>query len=355
MHMMKLCKSFLFLLFTVFFLSACSGEKVEEPSDPIEVGEEDEAVQEPESPYTAPLTGVGTDQELERRVVGVTINNHPAARPQSGLIDADIVYEVLAEGEMTRFVALFHSKLPERVGPVRSARPYLIDLVKGYNGMYVAHGWSPEAEQMLKNGYADHLNGLFYDGTLFERSSDRKAPHNSYITFDHILEGMESTGYDINGDVPPLSFKADLDIDGVASEKIDISYLNRNNVQYRYDAESGLYTRYNDEKQTVDYETDEPIEIANVLVVEADHRILDDVGRRAIDLESGGQALLFQNGVARTVQWENNNGQIIPVQDGEAVLLKPGQTWINIVPTSPGIESSVTYIHDEEVNGDHAN
>ncbi len=80
-----------------------------------------------------------------------------------------------------------------------------------------------------------------------------------------------------------------------------------------------------------------------MLIVEAEHRILDDKGRRSIDLTSGGEALLFQSGIANAIRWENRDGQIVPVQNGELVPLKPGQTWINIVPTSPGIEASVTY------------
>ncbi len=183
------------LLAAAFMIGACNNggnvAKVEE--EPVKLIEEITVEEEPKEvvplfPFTYPLTGIGTMEQLDRRVIGVTINNHPAARPQSGIGDADIVYEVLSEGEITRLVALFHSQLPERVGPVRSSRPYHIDLVNGYNGLLVTHGWSPEAERLLNGGSADFLNGLFYDGTLFQRSTDRKAPHNSYITFDNIFQ-----------------------------------------------------------------------------------------------------------------------------------------------------------------------
>lgn len=345
MHKVKRKSLFLLFVLTVLLLSACNKGEENVPIDQEIEREEDEVAEETSLPYTYPLTGIETEEQLDRRVVGVTINNHPAARPQSGIADADIVYEVLAEGEMTRFVALFHSTLPERVGPVRSARPYLIDLVKGYNGLFVTHGWSPEAEKMLKNGYADYLNGLFHDGTLFKRSSDRKAPHNSYITFDNIFAGLESKGYELNGPVPSLAFyKEDEEREiGDEGRSIEINYLNRNYVQYEYDETSGYYERYNGDQKTVDYETNEPVYISNVFIIEAEHRIVDDVGRREIDLDSGGNALLFQNGSVQSLEWENRDGIIVPVQNGEVVLLKPGKTWINIVPSSPGIESSVTY------------
>lgn len=346
---MKNYKKLFILLASAFIISACSNKdnvaQVEkEPVAPIEEGtEEKEAALL--SPYTYPLTGIGTEEQLDRRVVGVTINNTPAARPQSGVIDADIVYEVLSEGEITRLVALFHSQLPERVGPVRSSRPYHIDLVNGYNGMLVTHGWSPEAERLLKGGRADFLNGLFYDGTLFQRSSDRKAPHNSYITFDNIFEGLDSRGYELSGAVPELLFyeSEDIRIAGTEGKEVEINYLNRNYVQYVFDEQTGLYERFNGQAQTVDNETNEPIRIANVLVVGTEHRVLDDAGRLSIDLTSGGDAILFQSGIASALSWENRDGQIVPVQNGELVPLKPGQTWINIVPSSPGIEASVTY------------
>ena len=95
------------------------------------------------------------------------VNNHPLARPQSGLNKADIVYEIFAEGNVTRFLAIFQSEQPEKIGPVRSARDYYIELAKGYDSLYIAHGNSPEAKKMLDNGYIDNLNGLYYDGTLF--------------------------------------------------------------------------------------------------------------------------------------------------------------------------------------------
>lgn len=341
----------------ILILNACSNteESVQEPApelrEPEVVEQEQEDEKEEEKfPYTYPLTGIGTEEQNENRVVGVTVNNHPAARPQSGLIDADIVYELLAEGEMTRFVALYHSTYPETVGPVRSTRPYFIDLVKGYNGMLVTHGWSPEAERLLQAGRADFLNGLYYDGTLFQRSSERKAPHNSYITFANIFEGLNERGYDVSGDVPSLDFYDDEEeqIVGERAEHIQINYLNQNIVDYKFHAESGLYERFNGEIKLVDYDTDEPIRLANLLVIETRHEVIDDVGRRAIHLTTGGDALLFQDGIVQELHWENRNGQLIPVKDGEPVSLKKGQTWINIVPTSPSMKESVTYGTKEE-------
>ncbi len=322
-------------------ISGCANDKDQDAEVEQEEPVEEELVEAP-SLLSYPLTGMEAEEEVNRRVIGVTINNHPAARPQSGLSDADIIFEILSEFEVTRLVALFHSQLPKRVGPVRSSRPYHIDLVNGYDGLLVTHGWSPEARQKIESGEIDALNGLFYDGTYFKRSSDRKAPHNSYITSDDILEGMSSLGYSLEREVPSLLFfeNEDINIVGVEGKNIDIDYYNINRVRYKFDETVGLYHRFNGESQTIDLETEAPIEISNLLIIETDHRVLDDKGRRAIDLTSGGKAVLFQSGIANEVRWENQNGQIVPVQGDQVVPLRPGQTWINVVPE---IEKMVTY------------
>lgn len=341
MCLMKIKWKISFVIAAVI-MSGCANnnEQVVEP-EVVEEPIEEEIIEAP-SLNTYPLTGMETEEEINHRVIGVTINNHPAARPQSGIGDADIVFEILSEFEVTRLVALFHSQLPERIGPVRSSRPYHIDLINGYDGLFVTHGWSPEARQKIENGEIDALNGLFHDGTYFKRSSDRRAPHNSYITSENILEGMSSLGYSLEGEVPSLSFyeNEDINIVGVEGKEIEVNYYNINRVHYTFDEASGLYHRFNGENQTIDFETEEPIEISNLLIIETEHRVLDDEGRRAIDLASGGKAILFQSGIANEISWENQNGQIVPVQDGQLVPLKAGQTWINVVPS---FDNMVTY------------
>ena len=168
----------------LLLVQGCSKEK----EDVKETPKGQEAADNSEV-FHFPLTGLETAEAPEQRAVAVMVNNHPNARPQSGLDKADIVYEVLAEGDITRFMAIFESEEPETVGPVRSARDYYIELAKGYDSIFVAHGYSPEAKKMLSSGYIDELNGMHYDGTLFERVSFRKAPHNSYIDFENIERG----------------------------------------------------------------------------------------------------------------------------------------------------------------------
>lgn len=283
----------------------------------------------------APLTGVPVE-ESDQRVVSVVVNNHPKARPQSGLDKADIVYEMLVEGKTTRLLAVYQSEFPDVIGPVRSARDYFIELNAGFNGIFVAHGYSPSAQAILTSGAVDHLNGMQYDGTLFERASFRKAPHNSYITSENILKGVQKSGYTLEGSPEPFEFS---NVDDVSEKQtsIEFAYSNTYKLAYRYDGE--VYERFVNGERMKDRETSEPLSFENVLIVEANHRVIDDVGRRTIDLDSGGNAILLQEGVKKDVQWKNDNGRITAVKEGSSIPLVPGKTWVNIVPDINDVET----------------
>lgn len=299
--------------------------------------------------YRAPFTGELYDEKKEMRPVLVTINNDPQARPQSGLTEADIVYELLVEGGMTRYAALFQSELPEAIGPVRSARDAFIDVAEGLEAFYVAHGYSPSAKASLDAGVVDHINGMQHDGTLFERSTDRKAPHNSYISKEHLEDAAELVDASMTlGKAPPLSFHEGLKDVKMETKATSISVENGSGSQftstYQYDDESGIYWQSVNDTESIDDNTQENIAVANILVLEAVHNALDDAGRQSIDLTSGGKGMLFQAGKVADIEWVNESGVIVPVLDGKIEKLVPGKTWIHIIQQSPGITSKVQFV-----------
>jgi hypothetical protein len=325
----------------VMILAAgCSSKETETKKDtakPQKEKEVEEVVKEAEElPYQFPLTGVGTKDEPSGRAIAVVVNNHPKARPQSGLNEADLVYEVLAEGEVTRLIAVYQSEQPEKVGPIRSAREYFIDLASGYDSFFVAHGYSPEAKEMLDRGDIDNINGIQYDGSLFKRASFRKAPHNSYITYDNMLKGAEKREYEMDQAPESATFLSKEEFDalqGSAAEDIMVSYGTPSfDLIYEYDGEAGKYHRFSGNEETADYDSKEPVLIDNLLVVQMDHAVVDSAGRRAINLTSGGKGFLFQKGKVNEIQWKNEAGRIIPYKDGVKAGFVPGKTWINIVP-----------------------
>ncbi|WP_018664439.1 DUF3048 domain-containing protein [Heyndrickxia acidiproducens] len=327
--------NFLWLAMLVFLLSACTqqnGTRKQQHGN----GTEPNTAQETNKQWIEPLTGIRTDRKPTSRAVAVMVNNHPLARPQSGLSAADIVYEALAEGKITRFVAVFQSDVPANIGPVRSARTYFVKLAKGFHALYIAHGYSPGAKKLLEEGYIDGLNGMQYDGTLFHRSSKRKAPHNSYITYKSILKGAAEKGYIMDRVPAALSFATPEEvkkITGINVKTITIHYSPNSNLnaKYRYDSKRGRFTRYSGGTQTVDANNHQPVLMDNLFIVAAKHRLIDSYGRRDIDLASGGSGYLIQKGKLQKVEWENENGRLIPYKDGERVKFVPGKTWINIV------------------------
>lgn len=328
-------KKFLFIIIAILLLAGCSTKDKDEQKDTDE------------SSGVFPLTGISTKEENARRAVAVMINNHPQARPQSGLSEADVVYELLAEGDITRLLAIFQSETPEQIGPVRSARDYYIELAKGLDCLYVCHGNSPEAKTMLDKGYIDNLNGLYYDGTLFQRTSDRKAPHNSYTSFDSIEKGAEEKGYDMTGAPEPFTFLTEEQEKGLQGEpvsKIEVIYGgSSSNVQYEYEKTEEKYTRYSDGEQTVENQSEKPVLLDNIFIIEADHQVVDNKGRRKIDLKSGGKGYLLQKGKINEVDWVNKDERIIPVKNGKEVGFVTGKTWVNVIPDEPGLDKNVSF------------
>ena len=344
--MLKSNKLVMAVALSALFIAGCSKEKEAEEAPK----EEKPPIEDPaivEEVYLAPLTGEVVAEEVTQRPIFVTVNNHPNARPQSGLAEADVIYEMLAEGNVTRFLAVYQSALPETVGPVRSARSYFVDLAKGYDAFYIAHGYSPEAKSMLSNNVVDNINGMNYDGTLFNRSKDRVAPHNSYITAENILKGAEKVGASMNYSekvVQAFYEPEEHGKIGIETSQVDVYYGNNEYFHntYMYDHQSNLYERQSAGVTTQDMLTGEALTFANVLFFEMKHRTIDNEGRQDIDLTSGGNAYVFQNGYLREVKWANVDGLPVAVEEsGELVKLMPGKSWVHFVPASPGLQAMV--------------
>jgi len=292
-------------------------------------GEPGEAEQ---PPPPDPLTGLPSEGPAHPTLM-VMVNNHQKARPQSGLNRADLVVEILAEGEITRFAAFYHSRTEGKVGPVRSLRPYYLELGRGLNAVAVHAGGSTEALEEVRTSGWPSLDGIHQDARYFRRESDRRAPHNLYTDLGQLQEAARIKGYGDRETKRVYRF----DEEGATSEgepaaEIDLVYHRLYKAGYRYDEESGEYVRYTQGEKQVDRETGEPLTMDNVLVIKAKHRVKDAAGRREVDLKGPGSGVLFQRGKAIPIQWESRGGVIVPVRNGEMLPLLPGKTWINVLP-----------------------
>lgn len=339
-------KTSILIIISILLLAACSKKESKE----IEAVPDETPEEMPVEKvfHSVPFTGELTEDENTLRPVLATLNNHPLARPQSGISDADIIYEFIAEGNVTRLLALFQSELPNEIGPIRSARDYFVEVAKGLDAFYVAHGYSPDARSLLESDYVDHVNGIQYDGTLFKRSSDRKAPHNSYISNESILSAEESSNspMEINK-MPSLSFHESIEDAKIGESASSMAIRNGSHPNftstYMYNEDHGTYERMVNDIVTIDKANNKQVELSNVLVFEARHETIDAEGRQLIDLESGGKALLFQAGIVKEIEWENIDGILTPTEEGISAKLVPGKTWIHIIRTNPGMDSDVTY------------
>lgn len=341
---MKRLLTLLLAILLVFTGTACTKDddkKLSKDQDhPEQEGKDsDEELQNGEVkenlPYTAPLTGLGSETPMDHRVIMVVVENHPQARPQSGLNKADMVYEVMAEGGITRFAAFYHSEYPENVGPVRSIRPYFLELGGGYDAILVHAGWSPEAKSIIQKNGLPSINGLNggMEPNYFWRVKDRKAPHNMYTDFDKIIEVADRLKFRKDSSIPQFLFLNDKDeITGNAAKQISIKYYASYEVTYTYDESNKVYLRTMEGEPHVDLISGQPLSATNILVIRAKHRTLDNEGRLAIDLDSGGDGYLFQRGKGLEISWKSVDGVIRAFKDGKEIGYFPGKTWIQIIP-----------------------
>jgi hypothetical protein len=300
---------------------------------------EPETEPEPEPPYRTMLTGLPAETENNDRAVLVIVENQKLARPQSGLHKADIVYEILAEGDITRFAVIYQSEIPDLIGPVRSIRPYFIELGKQLDSLIIHAGWSPEAQKILTGGSYAYINEVAGgDHVYFWRSTDRKAPHNVYTSAEKIRQGWKDKKYRTEWKGVELTFLDDPgDVQGDPAAKVTLDYIGSYSVRYEYNAEKGVYLRYMEDEPHKDRETEEQLAAANILIAEASHRILDNVGRRAVDVLGPGHGWLVQAGKVREITWRMEGGLVRAFIDGEEQKLVPGKTWINIIPIGSGV------------------
>ncbi len=276
----------------------------------------------------------------------VMIENSPAARPQTGLQTANVVYECLAEGSITRFMAVFNDELLDKAGPVRSARLYFISLAHEWGDAIYAHFGGNHNKNCAANVY-DYINkypfkmridGLSNTYGTITRSSDRKAPHNAYIDLN-----KARALYDYQPSYKPFAFTVEENYTGsVPAKEISMKFTSRsNNTQYIYNEENKVYMRSSDGKEHKDTVTDKQIEVKNVIVEMADYKLIYKDTHDAAVIGSG-EAMLFTNGQMIKMKWSradmNSRTIFIDPATNKEVPLQPGNTWIHVVPTSGSVE-----------------
>lgn len=276
---------------------------------------------------------------LNRRPLLVSIENTPSARPQSGLNQACLVYEFPAEGAITRFLAVYLHSQPELVGPIRSARPYFLDKAMELDGVYAHCGQSPQAELEIAKFKIMNINELGGAGAYFFRESGRKPPHNLYSSVARLREYANNKGWEKKTEVKGLTFSAAAQPVGQLTKKVVIDYPGKYEVVYTFDQEKEVYLRSMEGKPHLDRETGQQLSATNILIVYANKiKVLDSEGRLDLDLLNEGKAVYFIGDQRIEGRWKKANRSAPTYfmdQEGKEIILKPGQTWVQIVaPTT---------------------
>ncbi|MDO8591345.1 MAG: DUF3048 domain-containing protein [bacterium] len=283
----------------------------------------------------SPLTGVKVDPELAKRpVTGIMIENSQDARPQSGIQDAGVIFEAIAEGGITRFITLYQDATPQYIGPVRSLRPYYIDWATAFDAGIVHIGGSPEALAQIRGGGKD-LDQFFNAGS-FWRESSRPAPHDVYTSFAKLDALNKSKGY-TSSTFTSWARKADLKLATPSAKSIDMNISSAVfNVHYDYDAISNSYHRSEGgaphiATSSAGDKTGTLLAPKVVVAMIMSYSIVDRSGHSGYGVNAGGAVYIFQDGGVTVGTWSKagRTSQIIFKDSAsQEVKLNTGQTWV---------------------------
>lgn len=324
---------------------------VEETTDASETeatetqSQDTEEVVEAEEVYPdrSALTGLPVAAEvLEVRPAVVMLDNHYGARPQAGLKDADHVYEMLAEGRITRYMAVFQSGSPSPVGPVRSARPYFIDKALEYDAYYVHVGGSMQAMTDIINLNMADIDGLSSGANVFWRTRHKRIPHNMYSSAEAIRKESKRKGYRQSGDFGSMSFNDEAAaIGGEICNYVKAVYKQPTSrdkvgyfIEFTFNNETQKYERSVNGHPHVDENDDSRLTADNVIVQIAKHKVIDDEGRRDVSLIGEGKGYFISNGEKLAITWSKADRYartIYKDANGEEIKFNPGQTWFQVV------------------------
>lgn len=369
---------FLIVFGVVFFIISLFSDKEEvEPKVDEPVVVEPVVVIKPweemtEDQTISKLSGLPVlKSEANKRPVAIIINNAYEALPQSGVLNAEIMYEVPVEGELVRLMGIFQDINRDKIGPVRSARHYFIDYAFDNDAIFVHYGTSPKTDTNISTYNSPSLNGLgtkWSLGTLmFTSDPKRTAPHDKFTSGDGILAGWTKAGYakmrEADKQVSLFKFGAsdEMAFDEKAY-KVIVNYSYYQKSEFRYDEEEGTYKRFQtvsynemshvDSMGTDDTSDDVQLEYKNVIIqyVKKSNLInkdgsVDKDGRQEIATISSGEGLYITNGTYEPIKWSKTD-IYTPTKytdlAGNEIELNRGKTWICIVPNT--IQAEITSV-----------
>lgn len=341
----------LLLMGLVFSLVGCKDLRSNDKEENTKESMETEKIKEEEEKILSPLSGLEVSEDsLNKRPFAVMLDNHFDAIPQSALNMADLIYEFKAEGEFTRYMAIFQSNSPEVIGPVRSARPYFVDTAKEYNAIYAHWGGSELGYAEIPKIGVNDLDGIALEGITYYRNKEvgKKRPHDGYTSSKLLREQAEKYKYDLTDDVKPLKFDTTKDLENIKeqmAEKIctslTLNFFKSYKEVYEYDESLNKYRVIRNNETVIDEHDKKDVTPSNIIIEFAASKVTGPLGTLTIDIVGSGNGLLLSNGKLIEINWQKNSldeKTIFTRQDGEEIYLTPGQTWISVADPTDAYE-----------------
>jgi len=304
-----------------------------------------------ESPINGKLfTKTEIKELLKRRPIAVMINNHAEARPQSGLNSADIVFETLAESGITRFMAIFWSEAPKKVGPIRSARQYYLEWLSPFDALFIHDGCAdtdnPKTDA-CGNIHSYKIKDVSTVGAWRWNDGVRYAPHNEYSSLFTAWEYAEDRGWTGMPAIKSWKFKKDAPLDDRGQKtKVKIYFHKRlsnsgaYNSTWTYDIKTNSYYEEIGGKKLIDQETNTQVYTKNLIIQEVEYSpAYDDKGRIILTTIGEGKATYFIDGKITAGKWKKTSRTDRTTyydNSGNEIQFNRGRTWISVIPLSIG-------------------
>ncbi len=290
------------------------------------------------------LTGeLISEKVAKQRIVTCMINNIDVAMPQSGLSEAEILYECVVEGGITRLMGVFQDyKKIKKLGPVRSARHYYVDYSNEYDAIYAHFGQTKYAVSEMADLGTEELSGLSALGSIiFYRDNTRVAPHNAYTDGEKIVAGIKASGFKKGNTLKESRFHFNYDVEELEGDNaksckyIDLMYNSYSHPHFEY--KKGKYYRWQYNTEHIDDIANKQLSFENVIIQFADYSNIDHNGYQDVNVCSEGTGFYCTEGKRIPITWSKSDKESFTyfyTKDGDDLMVNPGQTFISVFPTS---------------------
>lgn len=334
-NMLKINKIKKYLLFSLLFIALIAGcGKKDKQNEKIEENKQnEEQIQEKNIEIINPKSN--------SRPIAIMINNHFQAVPNhAGLQDAYIVYEINVEGGFTRLMALFKDKNTERIGSVRSSRPYFLDYVLENDAIYTHFGYSDQAKNDINTLGINNVNFLIDNGSWRDTSLNVAYEHTAFTNIENILSVATNKGYRLTTEEKTLLNYTTDEVDlskmdsNMVATNVSVNHSASQNTSYAYDNNLKLYKRFINNNPHTDAITKEQYTVKNIIVIRLEvysndgyYQNLNNIGE--------GDGYYITNGYATPIKWHKSSREsktTYTYLNGNEINVNDGNTFIQMQP-----------------------